>query len=167
MGDDVVSAPVMATHGRPLRARGWMVVLVMVIAVAAYGVLGSWSAGIGLGGEDGDGNWIDMQGTVVDRAPLTVDVIGHPSPLVTTLLVLVGVAGVAVPPTLARFGRARAGLIVRRSALVAMPMLVVAGFLVFSVWQSHVVGASLPTSGTHPPVFPLGGASVQIGHMHR
>ncbi|KQO59771.1 hypothetical protein ASF23_15915 [Curtobacterium sp. Leaf261] len=156
----------MAAHGRPLRVRGWTVVLVMVVALAVYGVLGSWSASIGLGGEDGDGNWIDLQGTVVDRAPLTVDVVGHPAPAVTMLLVLMGVAGVVVPPTLARYGHARAGLLVRRWALVAMPVLVVAGFLVFSVWQSHVVGAALPTAGTHPPVFPFGGASVQIGRMH-
>lgn len=167
MGENVVAVPVMAAEGRRFTLRGWMVVVATIVSLFAVGVLGTWSASADYGGVDADGHWIDASGVVVASAPATVRALGHPSPLAVVLIVLVGVLGVLVPPTLARWGRERLGQTVRIAAVVALPVLTVATVLVFSVWESHVVLDQIQQHVLPVHAFPLSGTTITTGHMTR
>ena len=167
MGENVVAVPVMAVEGRRFTLRGWMVVLATIVSLFVVGVLGTWSASADSGGVDADGHWIDASGVVVASAPATVRALGHPSPLAVTLIVLVGVLGVVVPPTLARWGRERLGRTVRVAAVLALPVLAVAAVLVYRVWESHVVMDQIQQQVLPVHAFPLSGTTITTGHMTR
>jgi hypothetical protein len=167
MGENVVAAPVMAAEGRTFTLRGWMVVVATIVSLFMVGVLGTWSASADYGGVDEDGHWIDASGLVVAAAPATVQALGHPSPLAVTLIVLVGVLGVVVPPTLARWGRERLGQTVRVAVVVALPVLAVAAVLVYGVWESHVVMDQIQQQVLPVHAFPLSGTTITTGHMTR
>jgi hypothetical protein len=167
MGENVVAAPVMAAEGRTFTLRGWMVVVATIVSLFMVGVLGTWSASADYGGVDEDGHWIDASGVVVAAAPATVQALGHSSPLAVTLIVLVGVLGVVVPPTLARWGRERLGRTVRVAAVVALPVLAVAAVLVYGVWESHVVMDQIQQQVLPVHAFPLSGTTITTGHMTR
>ncbi|WP_420365599.1 hypothetical protein AAEP80_00805 [Curtobacterium sp. L3-7] len=167
MGEQLVTAPVMSVEGRRFRIRGWMVAAVAVVAVFVFRAVSVWSASADYGGVDADGHWIDAQGAVVPRAPPSVSVVGHASPLVLVLIVLAGVVGVTLPATLSRYGRDRAGRIVRVVALVAIPVLVVVGVGVYSFWQSAFVLDQVQRQTLPVTSFPWGGATVTVEHMTR
>ncbi|OII36732.1 hypothetical protein BIU98_16915 [Curtobacterium sp. MMLR14_010] len=167
MGENVVAAPVMAAEGRSFTLRGWMVVVATIVSLFMVGVLGTWSASADYGGVDEDGHWIDASGVVVAAAPATVRALGHPSPLAVTLIVLVGLLGVVVPPTLARWGRERLGRTVRVAAVLALPVLAVAAVLVYGVWESHVVMDQIQQQVLPVHAFPLSGTTITTGHMTR
>ncbi|MFZ7087734.1 hypothetical protein [Curtobacterium sp. RRHDQ10] len=167
MGEGTLDEPVMAATGRTLRFRGWMVVLLTIVVLALYQALGTWSAGGGLGGVDADGNWVDASGAVVDRAPPSVEVVGHPAPIVVFFIVCAAAVALAVPPVLARTGHDRAGRRLRTVATWAIPVLLVVGVLVYSVWQLHVVTAAVAVGDVHPALFPFGGATATVGPMTR
>jgi hypothetical protein len=167
MGENVVTAPVMAAEGHRSTLRGWMVVVATIVSLFVVGALGTWSASADYGGVDEDGHWIDASGAVVASAPPTVHVVGHPAPVALMLMVVVGVLGVVVPPTLARWGHDRLGRIVRVAAVVALPVLGVATVLVFSVWESHVVLDQVRHQVLPVHAFPLSGATITTSHMTR
>ena len=167
MGENVVAVPVMAVEGRRFTLRGWMVVLATIVSLFVVGVLGTWSASADYGGVDADGHWIDASGVVVASAPATVQALGHPSPLAVTLIVLVGVLGVVVPPTLARWGRERLGRTVRVGAVLLLPVLVVAAVLVYGVWESRVVMDQIQHQVLPVHAFPLSSTTITTGHMTR
>ncbi len=167
MGENVVAVPVMAVEERRSTLRGWMVVVATIVSLFVLGVLGTWSASAGYGGVDADGHWTDASGVVVAAPPATVEALGHPSPLAVTLIVLVGVLGVVVPPTLARWGRERLGRRFRVAAVVALPVLVVAAVLVYGVWESHVVMDQIQHQVLPVHAFPLSGTTITMGHMTR
>ncbi|WP_420368906.1 hypothetical protein [Curtobacterium sp. L1-20] len=168
MGDDrLLTAPVMAPSGRKLRPRAWGLALAGVIALVVSGTLTSWSASIDHGGVDAAGHWIDDDGNVVATAPLTVTAQGHSAPVVTVVLVLVVAVGVLVPPTLERFGYRALGDVVRWAACLAVPVCVVAGVLVYGMWQGSVVMDQIQHGVVHPQGFPGGGVTVTTGHMTR
>jgi len=167
MGENVVAVPVMAVEGRRFTLRGWMVVLATIVSLFVVGVLGTWSASADYGGVDADGHWIDASGVVVASAPATVQALGHPSPLAVTLIVLVGVLGVVVPPTLARWGRERLGGTVRVGAVLLLPVLVVAAVLVYGVWESRVVMDQIQHQVLPVHAFPLSSTTITTGHMTR
>lgn len=163
----MVAVPVMAAEGRRFELRGWMVVVATMVSLFVVGTFGTWSASADYGGVDEDGHWIDASGALVASAPATVQALGHPSPLAVTLIALVGVLGVVVPPTLARWGRERLGRTVRVVAVVTLPVLAVAAVLVFSVWESHVVMDQIRQQALPVHAFPLSGTTITTGHMAR
>lgn len=168
MGENaaVLTAPVMAPEGRTFRPRAWGLVLVGVVAVLSSGTT-LWSASAGYGGVDADGHWIDDAGNRVSTAPPTVDVQAHTAPAALAVLLLVVVVGVVVPPTLARYGHAALGDVVRWVAYAAVPVCIVAGVLVYTVWQGHVVMAQIDRHVLEPHAFPWGGVTVTTGHATR
>lgn len=168
MGENeaVLSAPVMAPEGRKLRPRAWGLVLIGVVAVLFSGNT-LWSASAGYGGVDADGHWIDDAGDRVSVAPPTVDVQAHTAPAALAVLLLVVVVGVVVPPTLARYGRPALGDVVRWASYVAVPVCVIAGVLVYTVWQGHVVMDQIDHHVLEPHGFPWGGVTVTTGHETR
>jgi hypothetical protein len=168
MGENVQTAPVMAPTGRKPRPRGWGLALVGIVALVLYPTFATWSVSADYGGTDADGNWIDNAGNPVPSAPPTVQVEGHMAPVALAVLVLVVVVGVFLPPTLERYGRRSLGDVIRYSAYLAVPVVVVvAGVLVYTVWQSHVVMDQVQHEVLHPQGFPWGGATVTTGHMTR
>jgi len=167
MGENVVAVPVMAAEGRRFTLRGWMVVFATIVSLFVVGALSTWSASADYGGVDEDGHWIDPSGSVVASVPPTVQVLGHPSPVALTLIVVVGVLGVVVPPTLTRWRRERLGRSVRVTAVLALPVLVVAAVLVYGVWESHVVMDQIQHQVLPVHGFPLSGTTITMGHMTR
>ena len=167
MGENVQTAPVMAATGRKLRPRAWGLALVGIVALVLSPNLVLWSTSSGYGGVDTDDNWIDNGGKVLETAPVTVQVEAHVAPAALALLLLVVVVGIVLPPTLARYGHRTLGDIVRYSAYLAVPVCIIAGFLVYSVWQGHVVTDQLQHEVLHPHGFPWGGVTVTTGHMTR
>ncbi|WP_144711384.1 hypothetical protein [Curtobacterium pusillum] len=167
MGENVQTAPVMAAHGRKMRPRGWGLALLGVVALVLSPTSTTWSASAEYGGTDADGNWIDNAGNPVSSAPPTVHVEGHVAPVALAVLLLVVVVGVFLPPTLERFGQRALGDIVRYSAYLAAPVVVVVGVLVYTVWQGHVVVDQVQHEVLHPHGFPWGGVTVTTGHMTR
>ncbi len=162
----VLTAPVMAPEGRRFRPRAWGLALIGVIAVATAGNP-IWSISSGYGGVDADGGWIDAAGDPVATAPLTVDAQGHTAPAALAALLLVVVVGVFLPPVLARRGHVALGEILRWVAYAAVPVIIVVGTLVYTVWQSDVVLDQVNRQVLEPHGFPWGGVSVTIGHMTR
>ena len=167
MGENVITAPVMAPSGKKLRPRGWGLLLIGIVALVLAPTLTTWSASSDYGGVDADGNWIDNAGNPVASAPPTVHVEGHMAPVMLAVLVLLVVIGVFLPPTLARYGHRALGDIVRYSAYLAVPLCVVVGVLVYTVWQGHVVMGQIDHEVLHPHGFPWGGVTVTTGHMTR
>jgi len=167
MGENLQTAPVMAHAGRKLRPRAWGLVLVGVAALVPAPTFTTWSASADYGGTDADNNWIDGAGNPVSSAPPTVQVEGHLAPVMLAVLLVVVVVGVFLPPTLERYGRRTLGDIVRFSAYLAVPVVVVIGVLVYTVWQGHVVMEQIDHQVLHPHGFPWGGVTVTTGHMTR
>lgn len=167
MGENVQTAPVMAPTGRRLRPRGWGLALVGVVALVVSPTLTTWSISSDTGGVDADGNWIDGAGNPVANAPATVQVEGHTAPVMLAILLAVVVVGVFLPPTLARSGHRSLGDIVRYAAYLAVPVVVVVGVLVYTVWQGHVVMDQIDHGSVRPHTFPWGGVTVTTGHMTR
>lgn len=162
----VLTAPVMAPEGRRLRPRAWGLALIGAVAVLTAGNT-MWSASIEYGGVDADNRWIDTAGHRVATAPPTVDVQAHTAPAALAALLLVVVAGIVVPPTLARIGRPAFGEVVRWAAYAGVIVVVLVGTLVYSVWQSDVVVDQLNRQVLEPHGFPWGGVTVTVGHMTR
>lgn len=162
----VLTAPVMAPEGRRFRPRAWGLVLIGVVAVLTSGTT-MWSVSSGYGGVDADGGWTDGAGNPVTTAPPTVDVVAHTAPAALAVLLLVVVVGVVVPPTLARRGRPALGEMVRWGAYAAVLVVVVAGTLVYTVWQGDVVVDQIDRQVLEPHGFPWGGVTVTTGHMTR
>jgi len=162
----VLTTPVMAPEGRRFRPRAWGLVLIGVVAVLTSGTT-MWSVSSGYGGVDADGNWIDGAGNLVTTAPPTVDVEAHTAPAALAVLLVVVALGVVVPPTLARYGRPALGDLVRWAAFAAVLVCVVAGTLVYTVWQSDVVMDQVSRQVPEPHGFPWGGVTVTTGHMTR
>lgn len=163
----VQTEPVMAPTGRQFRLRAWPLVLFGVVALAASHGAVLFSASSEYGGVDASGGWIDAEGNPVATAPPTVSAVGHVAPAALVVLVLVLALGVVLPPTLARFGHDRAGAVIRRTAYIAAPVVVVLGVLVYWVWQGHVVIDQVEHQVMHPHGFPWGGVTVTTGHMTR
>lgn len=162
----VQTTPVMAPEGRRLRPRAWVLVLIGVVAVVTSGNT-IWSASSEYGGTDADGNWIDGAGNPVTSAPPTVQVEGHTAPAALAVLLLVVVVGVVVPAVLARSGRPGTGELVRWASFAAVVVCIVAGTLVYTVWQGHVVMDQVQRQVVEPNGFPWGGVTVTTGHMTR
>lgn len=167
MGENIQTAPVMAATGKQLRPRAWGLALIGIVALVLSPNLVLWSTSTGYGGVDADDNWIDNGGKVLETAPITVQVEAHVAPAALAALLLVVVVGIVLPPTLARYGHRTLGDIVRYSAYLAVPVCIIAGFLVYSVWQGHVVTDQLQHEVLHPQGFPWGGVTVTTGHMTR
>jgi hypothetical protein len=165
--DGVLTAPVMAHEGRKLQPRAWGLVLIGVVALLSSPTLTTWSASSEYGGTDGDGHWIDGAGNPVSSAPPTVQVEAHAAPAAIAVLLLVVVVGAFLPPTLERFGKRSVGDVVRYAAYLAVPVVVVAGVLVYTVWQGHVVMDQIDHEVLHPHGFPWGGVTVTTGHATR
>ncbi|MDT0232980.1 hypothetical protein [Curtobacterium sp. BRB10] len=166
-GDTVQTAPVMAPTGRRLRPRGWGLAVVGIGAVALWPSITTWSISADYGGTDTAGNWIDNAGNRVASAPPTVQVEGHTAPVALAVLLLVVVVGVFLPPTLERHGQRALGDVIRYAAYLAVPVVVVVGVLVYTVWQGHVVMDQVQHEVLRPHGFPWGGVSVTMGHMTR
>lgn len=158
---------VMAPTGRKLRPRAWGLALIGIVAIVLAPTFTTWSASADYGGVDADGHWIDNAGNPVTSAPPTVQVEGHLAPVMLAVLLVVVVVGVFLPPTLERYGQRTLGDIVRYSAYLAVPVVVVVGVLVYTVWQGHVVMAQIDHQVLHPHGFPGGGVTVTTGHMTR
>ncbi|MFJ7288983.1 hypothetical protein ACIQUC_11735 [Curtobacterium sp. NPDC098951] len=167
MGEHMQTAPVMAHAGRKLRPRAWGLVLIGVVALLSYPTLTMWSAAAEYGGTDGDGHWIDDAGNLLSSAPRTVQVEGHPAPAAIAVLLLVVVVGTFLPPTLERLGKRSLGDVIRFAAYLAVPVVVVLGVLVYTVWQGHVVIDQIHHEVPHPHGFPWGGVTVTTGHATR
>jgi len=162
----VLTAPVMAPEGRRFRPRAWGLVLIGVVAVLLSRNT-IWSSSADYGGFDAEGNWIDSVGDPVSAAPPAVDVEAHTAPAALAVLLFVVVVGVVVPPILARSGHLALGEVVRWAAYAAVPAVIVAGTLVYTVWQSEVVMDQINRQVLEPHGFPWGGVTVTTGHMTR
>ena len=167
MGENVQTAPVMAHAGRKLRPRARGLVLIGAVALLSYPTLTMWSVSSEYGGTDGDGHWIDNAGNPLSSAPPTVQAEGHTAPAAIAVLLLVVVVGVFLPPMLARFGKRSLGDVVRFAAYLAVPVVVVVGVLIYTVWQGHVVMDQIDHEVLHPHGFPWGGVTVTTGHATR
>lgn len=162
----VLTTPVMAPEGRRFRPRAWGLALVGVVAlVTSRDTL--WSISSADGGVDADGGWIDAAGDPVATAPMSVDAQGHTAPAALVPLLLVVVVGVLVPWVLARRGQLALGELIRWAAYAAVPVIIVAGTLVYTVWQSDVVLDQVNRQVLEPHGFPWGGVTVTTGHMTR
>jgi hypothetical protein len=167
MVENVRTAPVMAPEGRKLRPRAWGLVVLGIAALALSPAMTTFEAWSEYGGVDDAGNWIDNAGNRVSSAPPVVHVVGHVAPPALALLLLVVVVGVFLPPTLERYGQRTLGDVVRYSAYLAVPVCVLAAFLVYGVWQGHFVMDQVDREVLHPHGFPWGGVTVTTGHMTR
>jgi hypothetical protein len=162
----VLTAPVMAPEGRRFRPRAWGLALVGVVALVTSGNT-MWSISSAYGGVDADGGWIDADGNPVVTAPLSVDAQAHTAPAALAVLLLVIVVGIVLPPVLARRGQLALGEVVRWSAYAAVPVIIVLGTLVYTVWQSDVVMDQVNRQVLEPHGFPWGGVTVTTGPMTR